>query len=189
MPFPKQSFSANCEADALPKSLERLFPQAVKRRLDTNRIFSVNCYRPGQGASGSKLRRIAITTSLMRVPASIRLSCASSTFFGMTCMRCPFTKDGLGSPVSPGERLVALGVDPTLNPLQRASATSVFLYRHGLSTTLGSSYRRSTVCGTYTLRDIPFLWGTELFGKLLGMLRLVIPHRSAKRNNSLSMTK
>jgi len=59
-------------------------------------------YRSGQGASGSKLRRIAITTSRIRVFDRTRLSRPINPRLGKDWMKWPFTNEGPGSPVSPG---------------------------------------------------------------------------------------
>jgi hypothetical protein len=57
----------------------------------------------GQGASGSKLLRIAITTSRIRALDKTRLSRSSNPRLEKVCMKWPFTNDGPGSPVSPGD--------------------------------------------------------------------------------------
>ena len=56
---------------------------------------------PGQGASGSKLRRIAITTSRIRAVDSTRGSRFMSACFGSVCTKCPLIKEGPGKPLSP----------------------------------------------------------------------------------------
>jgi len=65
-------------------------------------IIAPAVYRSGQGASGSKLRRIAITTSRIRVLDRTRLSRSISPCLGKDWMKWPFTKEGPRSPVSPG---------------------------------------------------------------------------------------
>lgn len=115
----------------------------------------------GQGASGSKLRRIASTISLIRVAERMRLSCVSSAHFARVCMKCPFTKDGPGRPVSPGGSSIT--VDPS-----------------------GPVLLNGTI-NTESFRSLRFLWSRETIStqwRIGGLPRLAV-HISPRRGNRL----